>query len=134
VSIHAPETVYRGDSYSFEVVFTNHGSAPAYDVPLIGTVDREQMKEIPAKQDFSPNESKTFTLTRNTGKAGEVITLWAQIEVPEGFMDKNPENNTATAVIRVVEKPEPTPKPGEEPQTGQRKSATGGKPRPGKAV
>ena len=116
VSIHAPETVYRGDSYSFEVVFTNHGAAPAYDVPLIGTVDREQMKEIPAKQDFSPNESKTFTLTRNTDKVGEVITLWAQIEVPEGFMDKNPENNTATSVIRVVEKPEPTPSQGKNPE------------------
>ena len=116
VSIHAPETVYRGDSYSFEEVFTNHGAAPAYDVPLIGTVDREQMKEIPAKQDFSPNESKTFTLTRNTDKAGAVITLWAQIEVPEGFMDKNPENNTATAVIRVVEKPEPTPSQGKNPE------------------
>ena len=116
VSIHAPETVYRGDSYSFEEVFTNHGAAPAYDVPLIGTVDREQMKEIPAKQDFSPNESKTFTLTRNTDKAGAVITLWAQIEVPEGFMDKNPENNTATSVIRVVEKPEPTPSQGKNPE------------------
>ncbi len=116
VSIHAPETVYRGDSYSFEVVFTNHGAAPAYDVPLIGTVDREQMKEIPAKQDFSPNESKTFTLTRNTDKAGEVITLWTQIEVPEGFMDKNLEDNIATAVIQVVEKPEPTPDQGKNPE------------------
>ncbi|AFV02324.1 MULTISPECIES: hypothetical protein [unclassified Dehalobacter] len=115
VSIRAPETVYRGDSYSFEVVFTNHGAAPAYDVPLIGTVDREQMKEIPAKQDFSPNESKTFTLTRNTDKAGAVITLWAQIKVPEGFMDKNLENNSATVVIRVVEKPEPTPSQGKNP-------------------
>lgn len=127
VSIRAPETVCRGDSYSFEVIFTNHGAAPAYDVPLNGTVDRERMKEIPSKQDFDPNESKTFTLTRGTDKAGEVITLWAQIEVPEGFTDKNLENNTATVVIRVAEKPEPTSikdsEPKNEPEPGKENPA-----------
>lgn len=122
VIIRAPETVYRGDSYSFDVVFTNSGSSPAYNVPLIGTVDRERIQEIPSKQDFLPNESKTFTLTRNTEKAGEVIKLWAYIGVPEGLIDKNMENNTATAVIRVVEKPEPTPDnddPEDEPEPGK---------------
>ena len=60
-------------------------------------------------QDFSPNESKNYTLTRNTENAGDKIELWAHIKVPEGFIDKNPENNTATAVIRVLEKPKPSP-------------------------
>jgi len=40
VMINAPATVYRGDSYSFTVIFMNSGNQPAYDVPLQGKVDQ----------------------------------------------------------------------------------------------
>lgn len=120
VTINAPATVYRGDSYSFTVIFTNSGTQPAYDVPLKGKVDNNLMKEIPGMQDFSPNESKTYTVRRKADTSTEVIHLWANIGVPEGFNDGNLSNNTATADIRVVEKPaqQPlkTPEPKDNPE------------------
>ena len=116
VAIRAPTTVYRGDSYSFTVVFMNSGNSPAYDVPLRGTVDDDLIKEIPAVQDFSPNESKTYTIKRTADTKADVMHLWANIGVPEGFIDSNPSNNTATADIRVVEKPAPEPAKTPEPK------------------
>ena len=118
VSIHAPQTVYRGDSYSFTVTFANNGGQAVFDVPLKGTVDDDLIKEIPGIQDFSPNESKTYTLTRSTKNSGDEIKLWAHIEAPGGFTDKNPENNTATAVIKVIDpapEPKQTPDPSDNP-------------------
>jgi len=119
VAIHAPATVYRGDSYSFTVVFMNSGNSPAYDVPLKGTVDDDLIKEIPAVQDFSPNESKTYTIKRKADTSADVINLWANIGVPEGFIDGNLANNTATAIIKIIEEPAPepekTPDPGNNP-------------------
>jgi len=109
VAIRAPATVYRGDSYSFTVTFMNNGKSPAYDVPLKGTVDSVPIKEIPATQDFSPNESKTYTIKCTADTKADVIHLWANIGVPTGFVDGNLSNNTATADIRVVEKPAPEP-------------------------
>ncbi|KJR46168.1 hypothetical protein UF75_3455 [Desulfosporosinus sp. I2] len=120
VVINAPAAVYRGDSYSFTVTFTNSGTQPAYDVPLKGKVDDTLMEEIPARQDFAANESKTYTIQRKAGTSAAVIHLWANIGVPEGFIDSNLANNTATADIRVVEKavPEPlkTPEPKDNPE------------------
>ena len=116
VIIRAPATVYRGDSYSFTVTFTNSGTQPAYDVPLKGTVDDIRIKEIPERQDFAANESKTYTLQRKADTSADVIHLWANIGVPEGFIDGNLSNNTATADIRVVEKPAPEPSKTPEPK------------------
>lgn len=109
VVIRAPATVYRGDSYSFTVIFMNIGKSPAYDVPLKGTVDDVLIKEIPASQDFSTNDSKTYTIKRIADTKADVIHLWANIGVPEGFIDGNLSNNTATADIRVIDKPAPKP-------------------------
>ncbi len=116
VAIRAPATVYRGDSYSFTVIYMNSGKSPAYDVPLKGMVDGVLINEIPAMQDFSPNESKTYTIKRKADTSADVIHLWANIGVPEGFIDSNPSNNTATADIRVVEKPAPEPAKTPEPK------------------
>jgi hypothetical protein len=116
VAIRAPATVYRGDSYSFTVVFMNSGNNPAYDVPLRGTVDGLLIKEIPAMQDFSPNESKTYTIKRTADTKADVIHLWANIGVPEGFIDGSLSNNTATADIQVIDKPVPKPTNPPEPK------------------
>lgn len=116
VVITAPATVYRGDSYSFIVTFTNSGTQPAYDVPLKGRVDDDLMKEIPEMQDFSPNESITYTIRNKADISASVIHLWANIGVPEGFIDGNLSNNTATVDIRVVEKPAPKPTKTSEPK------------------
>jgi len=110
VIIRAPATVQRGADYSFTVVFMNSGNSPAYDVPLKGTVDGVTIEKIPAVLDFSPNSSKTYTVKRTADTAANEITLWANIGVPEGFTDSNLANNTATAVIKVVDPaPETTP-------------------------
>lgn len=116
VMINAPATVYRGDSYSFTVTFVDSGTQPAYDVPLRGKVDENQVREIPAKQDFSPNESKTYTIKRKADTPADVIHLWANIGVPEGFIDSNLSNNTATTDIQVVDKPAPEPAKTPEPK------------------
>lgn len=116
VMINAPAIVNRGDSYSFTVIFMNSGTQPAYDVPLQGKVDDDLIQEIPAKQDFSPNKSKTYTIRRKADTSADVIHLWANIGVPEGFIDGNLSNNTATADIRVVEKPAPVPAKTPEPK------------------
>jgi hypothetical protein len=116
VAIRAPATVYRGDSYSFTVVFMNSGNNPAYDVPLRGTVDGLLIKEIPAMQDFSPNESKTYTIKRTADTKADVIYLWANIGVPEGFIDGSLSNNTATSDIQVIDKPVPKPTNPPEPK------------------
>lgn len=110
VIIRAPATVQRGADYSFTVVFMNSGNSPAYDVPLKGTVDGVPMGEIPAVIDFSANESKTYTVNRTADTPADEINLWANIGVPEGFIDNNLANNTATAVIKVVD-PEPETPP-----------------------
>jgi hypothetical protein len=116
VAIRAPTTVYRGDGYSFTVVFMNSGNNPAYDVPLRGTVDGLLIKEIPAMQDFSPNESKTYTIKRTADTKADVIYLWANIGVPEGFIDGSLSNNTATSDIQVIDKPVPKPTNPPEPK------------------
>ena len=116
VVINAPVTVYRGDGYSFTVTFTNSGTQPVYDVPLKGKVDDDLMKEILGMQDFSPNESKTYTVQRKADTSADVIHLWANIGVPEGFIDRNLSNNTATADIRVALKPVPKPTKTPEPK------------------
>jgi len=116
VAIRAPATVYRGDSYSFTVVFMNSGNNPAYDVPLRGTVDDDLIKEIPAVQDFSPSDSKTYNIKRTADTKADVIHLWANIGVPEGFIDGNLSNNTATADIQVIDKPAPKPTNPPEPK------------------
>lgn len=116
VAIRTPATVYRGDSYSFTVIYMNSGKSPAYDVPLKGMVDGVLINEIPVMQDFSPNESKTYTIKRKADTSADVIHLWANIGVPEGFIDGNLSNNTATADIRVVEKPAPEPAKTPEPK------------------
>jgi len=115
VTINAPATVYRGDSYSFDVTFTNNGTQPAYDVPLKGKVDDALIKEIPDTQDFAPNESKTYTIKRKAGTSANVIHLWANIGVPDGFIDGNMSNNTARADIQVIDKPAPKPAKTPEP-------------------
>lgn len=110
VAIRAPATVNRGDSYSFTVIYMNSGSSPAYDVPLKGTVDGVTIEEIPVTQDFPANTSKAYEVKRTADTAADEIRLWAHIGVPEGFHDGNLSNNTATAVIRIVDPaPEPTP-------------------------
>jgi hypothetical protein len=110
VAIRAPATVNRGDSYSFTVIYLNSGGSPAYDVPLKGTVDGVAIEEIPATQDFPANTSKAYEVKRAADTDGDEIRLWAHIGVPEGFIDGNPDNNTATAIIKVVDPaPEPTP-------------------------
>lgn len=116
VVINAPATVYRGDGYSFTVTFTNSGTQPGYDVSLKAKVDEDLMKEIPEIQDFSPNESKTYTVQRKADTSADVIHLWANIGVPEGFIDGNLSNNTATADIRVALKPVPKPTKTPEPK------------------
>lgn len=115
VTINAPATVYRGDSYSFDVTFTNNGTQPAYDVPVKGKIDDALIKEIPEIQDFSPNESKTYTIKRKAGTSANVIHLWANIGVPDGFIDGNMSNNTARADIQVIDKPAPKPAKTPEP-------------------
>lgn len=109
VTINAPSSVYRGDSYSFEVIYKNNGTQPAYDVPLKGKVDDALIKEIPVIQDFAPDESKTYTIKRKADTLADVIHLWANIGVPEGFIDSNLSNNTAKADIQVIDKPTPKP-------------------------
>ena len=121
VAIRAPTTVNRGDSYSFTVIYLNSGSSPGYDVPLKGTVDGVTIEEIPAMQDFPANTSKAYEVKRTADTADGEIRLWAHIGVPVGFIDGNPDNNTATAIIKVVDPaPEPTPgknDPPDEPDT-----------------
>lgn len=116
VSIQAPQTVCRGDDYSFTVAYTNSGGQPVFGVPLEGKVDDDSIKEIPGIQDFSPNENKAYEIKRTADTAADEIHLWAHIGIPEGVIDKNPDNNTATLVIRVIDpKPEPTPDPADNP-------------------
>lgn len=110
VVIRAPATVNRGADYSFLVIYRNSGESAAYDVPLKGTVDEFPIEEIPAMQDFSPNQSKTYTVKRTADTQADEIQLWANIGVSEGFVDGNLKNNTATAVIKIVDpEPESTP-------------------------
>jgi len=110
VVIRAPAAVNRGADYSFTVLYMNSGNSPAYDVPMKGMVDGISIEEIPAEQDFSPNQSKTYTIKRTADTAANEIYLWAYIGVPEGFIDGNLANNTATAVIKIVD-PAPEPRP-----------------------
>lgn len=70
VSIQAPQTVYRGDDYSFTVTYTNAGGQPVFEVPMEGKVDDALIKEIPGIQDFSPNESKTYEIKRTADTFG----------------------------------------------------------------
>lgn len=110
VAINAPTMVNRGADYSFTVIYMNSGNNPAYDVPLKGTIDGAVIEEIPSIQDFSPNQSKTYTVKCTADTKADEIRLWANIGVPEGFIDGNLANNTATAIIKVVDPaPEPTP-------------------------
>lgn len=110
VSIKTPQTVYRGDDYSYTVIYTNSGGQPVFEVPLEGKVDDDLMKEIPGIQDFSPNENKAYEIKRTADTAAAEIRLCAHIGIPEGVIDKKPDNNTATVVIRVIDpEPEPTP-------------------------
>lgn len=112
VMIQAPATVKRGDPYSFTVIYMNSGQRPVYDVPLKGTVDDKAIGEIPAIRDFPANTSQSYVIERTADTAAGEIHLWANIGVPEGFIDGNLGNNTATAVIRVVDpEPEPTVEP-----------------------
>lgn len=116
VAIRASATVNRGDAYSFTVIYMNSGNSPAYDVPLKGTVDGVPIEEIPVVQDFSPNESKSYIVKRTADTAADEIHLWAHIGVPEGFHDGNLSNNTAAAVIKIIDpEPEPTPGSGDNP-------------------
>lgn len=110
VAIRGPATVNRGAGYSFTVIFMNSGNNPAYDVPLKGTVDGAAIEEIPVTQDFPANTSKAYEVKRTADTTAEEIRLWAHIGVPEGFVDGNLANNTATAIIKVADPaPEPTP-------------------------
>lgn len=110
VVIRAPAMVNRGADYSFTVIYMNNGSSWGYDVPMKGTVDGAVIEEIPVMQDFSPNTSKAYEVKRTADTAVDEIHLWANIGVPEGFIDGNLANNTATAVIKIVDpEPEPTP-------------------------
>lgn len=110
VVIRAPATVNRGDDYSFTILYMNSGNSPAYDVSQKGTVDDIAIKEIPTVQDFTANSSKTYVVERAADVTADEIHLWADIGVPEGFIDANLANNTATAIIRIVD-PEPEPAP-----------------------
>lgn len=111
VAIRAPSSVKRGDNYSFTIVYMNSGKSSAYDVPLKGTMDGVPAGEIPTIQDFPANTSKTYTIRRTAHTTGDAIHLWADIGVPEGFADGNLSNNTAKALIRIID-PEPDPTPG----------------------
>lgn len=116
VRIQAPQTVYRGNSYSFTVTYTNSGGQPVFEVPIEGKVDNDPVKEIPGMQDFPPNENKAYKINRTADTAADEIRLWAHIGIPEGVIDKNPDNNTATVIIKVIDpEPEPTPEPGNNP-------------------
>jgi len=116
VAIRAPAMVNRGDDYSFTVIYMNSGKSPAYDVPLKGTTDGVLIEGIPAVRDFQPNTSQTYVVKRTANTAAGEIHLWANIGVPEGFHDGNLSNNTATAVIKIVDPaPEATPEPGDQP-------------------
>ena len=109
VAIQAPLTVERGADYSFTVIYMNSGKSSAYEVLLKGTVDKEGITEIPSLQDFLPDTTKTYTVKRTADTDVDEINLWANIGVPEGFSDGNPGNNTATAVIQIIDPdPEPT--------------------------
>ncbi|MCL6457812.1 MAG: hypothetical protein K6T85_07385, partial [Gorillibacterium sp.] len=108
VAIRAPATVNRGADYSFTVIYMNSGKSPAYDVPLKGTVDGAAITEIPATQDLPANTSKTYVIERSAKTSTDEIHLWANIGVPEGFIDGNLANNIATAVIKIID---PTPEP-----------------------
>ena len=99
VSIQAPQTVCRGDDYSFTVTYTNAGGQPVFEVPMEGKVDEARIKEIPGIQDFSPNESKTYEIKRTADTTADEIRLWAHIDT-ERRDHKNPDNNTATVAIR----------------------------------
>lgn len=110
VAIRAPATVNRGDDYSFTIIYMNNGNNPAYDVPLKGTVDGITIQEIPAMQDFTANSSKTYVIKRTADTTANEIHLRGSIDVPQGFIDGNLANNTATAIIRIVD-PEPKPTP-----------------------
>lgn len=110
VVIRAPATVNRGADYSFTVLYMNSGNSPAYDVPLKGTVDDVAIEEIPVTQDFPTNTSKAYEVKRSADTIANEIYLWANIGIPEGFIDGNLANNTATAIIKVIDPaPEPTP-------------------------
>jgi len=74
----------------------NSGNSAAYDVPLKGTVDDVLIEEIPEVQDFAANISKTYTIKRTADTTANEIHLWANIGVPEGFIDGNLSNNIAT--------------------------------------
>lgn len=116
VVIHAPSAVKRGTDYSFTVIFMNRGSSAAYDAPLKGTVDGAVIREIPTVLDFLPNISKTYTIKRTADTALNEIFLRAEIGIPEGFIDGDLTNNTATATIKVVDpEPEKTPAPADNP-------------------
>ncbi|HCA30102.1 MAG TPA: hypothetical protein DEP23_11305 [Ruminococcaceae bacterium] len=111
VVIRAPATVNRGADYSFTVLYMNSGNSAAYDVPLKGTVDGAAIEEIPVMQDFPANTSKAYEVKRSADTTGNEIHLWANIGVPEGIIDGNLSNNTATAIIKVID-PAPEPIPG----------------------
>jgi hypothetical protein len=76
VVIRAPVTVNRGTDYSFTVIYMNSGEGTAYDVPLKGTVDGAGIGEIPSLQDFSPNQSKTYTVKCTANTTASEIQLW----------------------------------------------------------
>lgn len=116
VVIHAPVTVKRGDSYSFTIIYMNSGTNAVYDVPLKGTIDEALIEGIPEMKDFSPNSSVTYDVKRTADTEADEIHLWANIGVPEGLIDGNLNNNTATAVIRVVNpEPDETPDNSDDP-------------------
>lgn len=118
VAIRAPAAVNRGEDYSFTVIFMNTGKGSAYDVPLDGLIDGTAIKEIPSLQDFSPNQSKKYTIKRTADTLSDEIHLLAKIGVPEGFIDGNLGNNTATATIKVIDpQQENTPSPTTNPDT-----------------
>ncbi|MDD4833388.1 MAG: hypothetical protein PHC44_01455 [Lutispora sp.] len=117
VVIRAPVMVKRGDNYSFTVIYMNSGKSAAYDVPLKGVVDGVLIEEIPVMKDFTPNVSKTYVIKRTADTTADEIHLWANIGVQVGFIDGNLSNNTATAVIKVIDpEPEPTPSPDDNPE------------------
>jgi len=109
VVINAPETVYRGDKYTFTVTYKNSGTQAANGVSLKGKTDGKQIEEIPASWDFQAGESKTYIIERLADTSNDVINLWANIGIPDGYNDANPADNTATAEIKVQDKPEDKP-------------------------
>jgi hypothetical protein len=71
---------------------------------LKGTVDGTGIGEIPSIQDFSPNQSKTYTVkTYSQLQLRTKYNYGQTFGVPEGFIDGNLSNNTATATIKVVD-------------------------------